>query len=60
MPSLAGEVGQFIPAGFDCGHSGLVETETIRQLNSSIHFSISVNANYSKSALFQQINQKTS
>ena len=24
------EAGQFIPAGFDCRHSGLVETETLR------------------------------
>ena len=57
---LSGEVEQFIPVGFDYGHSGLVETETLRQLISSIHFSISVNANFSKSALFQQINQETS
>ena len=36
------EAGLFIPAGFDCGHLGSVETETLRHPIASIHFSISV------------------
>ena len=36
------EAGQFFPAGFDCRHSGPVETETLRHPIASIHFSIRV------------------
>ena len=36
------EAGQFIPAGFDCRHSGPVETKTPRHPIASIHFPGSV------------------
>ena len=40
--ALGRKKGQFFPAGFDCGHSGIVETETLRHPIASIHFSIGV------------------